>query len=74
MTKEEARDFKDRWRLVNEFIADEIRNTPPETRLLQLRTMFASAHSIRRTSEATAEEDEIRNRWQLLKQRTDVRS
>ena len=70
MTKEEALEFKNRWQLVNDFIAEEIRTTPPEVRFRQLRTMVATAHRITgpdpvRESEAA----EVRERWRLLKER-----
>jgi hypothetical protein len=68
MSREEAREFKTRWRLVNEFIAAEIRNTPPEIKLKQLCTMFNSAYLFRDTD--TSEEiEEVRSRWKLLKER-----
>jgi hypothetical protein len=41
MTKEEALDFKNRWQFINDFIAEEIRTTPPEVRFQQLRTLMA---------------------------------
>ncbi|HVF86490.1 MAG TPA: hypothetical protein VM866_02830 [Pyrinomonadaceae bacterium] len=33
MTKDEARQFTERWRLANEFVAEEVRRTPPEVKL-----------------------------------------
>lgn len=36
ITKQEAHDFKERWKFVNDFIAHEIRNTPAEIKLKQL--------------------------------------
>jgi len=40
MTKQEAHDFKERWKFVNDFIPQEIRTTPPEIKLQQLSVMF----------------------------------
>lgn len=70
MTKEEALQFKQRWQVVNDFIARESRNIRPELRFQQLRTMFATAHRLRKRD---ATEDlaaiEVRKRWLLLKER-----
>lgn len=68
MTKEEALQFKQRWQFVNDFIANEIRTTPPGRRLQQLRTMFATAH--RRQPDANRDDiTAVRARWLLLKER-----
>lgn len=72
MTQEEAREFRARWHLVSQTIAEEIRNALPETRLQQLRTIFASAHAIFQTRRSVSEEQEVRNRWLKLKQRLNV--
>ncbi len=68
MTKEEALEFKNRWQFVNDFIAEEIRTTPPEIRFRQLRTMIATAHRLREPDlpDGSAE---ARERWRLLKER-----
>jgi hypothetical protein len=39
MTKEEARQFKERWRLVNEVTIEEARRTPVSVKLQQLELM-----------------------------------
>jgi len=70
LTKQEAHEFKDRWKLVNNFIADEIRNTPAEIKLRQLSVMFIIGRS--RSPVFLAEEQEVRNRWRVLKQRANV--
>ena len=70
ITKQEAREFKDRWKFVNDFIAHQIRNTPGEIKLQQLSSMFIIGQS--RSPAFLAEEQEVRNRWRLLKQRTNV--
>jgi len=70
ITKQEAQEFKDRWKFVNDFIAHEIRNTPGEIKLEQLSAIFIIGHS--RSSAFLAEEQEVRNRWRLLRQRTNV--
>lgn len=70
ITKQEAQEFKDRWKFVNDFIAHQIRNTPNEIKLAQLSAIFVIGQS--RSPGFLAEEQEVRNRWRLLKQRTNV--
>jgi hypothetical protein len=70
ITKQEAHEFKDRWKFVNNFIALQIRNTPAETKLQQLSVMFIIGHS--RSTAFLSEEQEVRNRWRLLKQKANV--
>ena len=68
MTREEALQFKERWRIADERIIQEIRNAEPEVRLKQLRTMFASASLFNRP-DLSSEEEAVRARWCLLKDR-----
>jgi len=70
MTKQQAHEFKDRWKFINDFIAQQIRNTPCEVKLQQLSAMFIVGQS--RSPAFSAEEQEVRNRWLLLKQKTNV--
>ena len=70
MTKQEAQEFKERWKFVNDFIAHETRNTPGEIKLQQLSAMFIIGKS--RSPAFLAEEQEVRNRWRLLKQKANV--
>jgi len=70
ITKQEALEFKDRWQLVNNFIAHQIRNTPAEPKLQQLSAMFIVGQS--RSIAFLSEEQEVRNRWRLLKQKANV--
>jgi len=70
MTKQDALEFKDRWKFVNDFIAHEIRNTPGDIKLQQLSAMFIIGQD--RSPTFLAEEQEVRNRWRLLKQKTNV--
>jgi hypothetical protein len=70
ITKQEAHEFKDRWRFVNDFIAHQIRTTPGEIKLQQLSVMFIIGQS--RSPAFLAEEQEVRNRWYLLKQKANV--
>jgi hypothetical protein len=70
ITKQQAHEFKERWEFVNDFIAEQIRNTPGEVKLQQLSAMFMIGES--RSPAFLAEEQEVRNRWLLLKQKTNV--
>lgn len=70
ITKQQAHEFKERWRFVNDFIAQQIRNTPAEVKLQQLSVMFIIGQS--RSPAFLAEEQEVRNRWRLLKQKANV--
>ena len=70
ITKQQAHEFKARWKFVNDFIAQQIRNTPAEVKLQQLSAMFIAGQS--RSPAFLAEEQEVRNRWRLLKQKTNV--
>lgn len=66
MSREDGREFKARWKFINSFISEEIRNTPPDVKLQQLRTVFSSGHLFQ-PAEAGKEVDEVRARWILLK-------
>ena len=70
ITKQEAREFKDRWKFVNDFIAHQTRNTRGEIKLEQLSAIFIIGQS--RSSAFLAEEQEVRNRWRFLKQKANV--
>lgn len=70
MTKQQAQEFKERWKFVNDFIAQQIRNTPGEVKLQQLSSMFIVGQI--RSPAFLAEEQEVRNRWRLLKQKMNV--
>lgn len=70
ITKQEAQEFKDRWKFVNDFIAHQIRNTPGEIKLAQLSSIFITGQ--KRSPASLAEEEKVRIRWRLLKQRSNV--
>lgn len=69
MTREEAREFKARWKFINSYLSEEIRNTSPDVKLQQLRTIFNSAHLFQ-PAETNKEVDEVRARWILLKSKS----
>lgn len=66
MSRQEVLEFKARWQLINSFISEEIRNTSPDDKLQQLRTIFSSSHLFQ-SAEQSKEVEEVRARWILLK-------
>jgi hypothetical protein len=66
MSREDALEFKARWQFINSFISEEIRNTSPDAKLQQLRTIFSSRHLFQ-SAEENKEVEEVRARWILLK-------
>lgn len=73
MTKDEARQFTERWRLVNEFVTEEVRRTPPEVKLRQLAVLYEAGRTLGWTEKLAAGEDEVRERWRVLKEKLGVR-
>jgi len=67
MTKAEARAFKRRWRLVNEFEKKELRRTSIETRFRQLAALMASAKQLGWDEALSEGEAEVWDRWQRLR-------
>ena len=68
MTKEEARQFKERWKLVNDFTDEEARRTPPEVKLRQTALLYEAAHAFGWTEKLREGEEEVRERWRRLKE------
>ena len=68
MTKEEAEQFKERWRVVNDFTAEEARNTPPEVKLRQTALLYGAAHTFGWTDKLRQGEDEVHELWRRLKE------
>ena len=67
MTKKEARAWRERWRLVNEFVIQEARSASAEERLRGLDMLFRSRSMFRWPSEEEAGVPEVRRRWLRLK-------
>jgi hypothetical protein len=72
MTKEEALLFKQRWRLVNDRVIEEVRQTPITVKLRQLAIMFAAGHALGWADKQRAGEEEVRARWVRLKEKLHV--
>jgi hypothetical protein len=72
LTKEEAIRFQERWRLVNARTAQEIRDASPEEKLRETAVMFEAAHSLGWVDRLAQDEEAVRERWILLKERLGV--
>ena len=71
MTKKEARDYMNRWRLVNNALAEELRRTPMEVKFQQMDAAYRTAVGLGFLQKMKAvkqdTEDEVRLRWLRLK-------
>jgi hypothetical protein len=67
LTREEARAFADRWRLVNEAEAAELRATPLDRKLAQLAALMTSARALGWETTDEAEVEAVRARWNRLR-------
>jgi hypothetical protein len=68
MTGEEARQFKARWELAEEVMAEEIRRTPPSVKLRQVALMYEASRHLN-WNDAPREEEKVRERWRVLRER-----
>ena len=71
MSKDEALDFQERWRLVNLAISEEIRTTPSDVKARQIASAFQAAKAL--GLDSTPDDEEPFERWRLLKEKYDVR-
>lgn len=69
MTKAEAQAFKERWRMVNEFVDEEIRKTPPAVKLQQLSSLYNTAVFFGWIDKLRKGEEEVWIRWQKLREK-----
>ncbi len=72
LTKKEVTEFQARWRLVNDAINEEIRATPIEEKLRRLGIMVASAYALGWDKKLAEGEEEVRERWRILRERLHV--
>ncbi len=68
LTKEEALEFKERWRLANQRINQELLNTPPEVKLKQLAALFGAAATFGWTLPRASEDDQTWQRWKIIRE------
>jgi flagellar biosynthesis/type III secretory pathway protein FliH len=68
MNKEEARQFKARWQMVNDFTNRETREATLTSKLEQLTTMYEAAQALGWADGLRAGEEEVRERWRRLRE------
>jgi hypothetical protein len=59
--------YLDRWKEINAFEIEELRATPPATRLRQFFTLMAMARTMNWETSSAAEVQEVRSRWNRLR-------
>lgn len=69
VTKEEALQFKERWKLMNEFAIEEARHTPLSVKLHQLALMYEAGQALGWTEMTRESEEEVCERWRHLKEK-----
>jgi hypothetical protein len=69
MTREQARIWKERWRIVNEAEIEELRKRTPEEDMRGLAAMMAAARCFPEDPRREVEEEAVRARWERLKRR-----
>lgn len=69
MTKEEAQQFKARWKLANDVIIEEARQTPASVKLHQLSLMYEAGQVLGWDNALREGEEEVRERWRLLREK-----
>lgn len=69
MTRQEAVEFRERWAAVNAAQEEENRSTPISEKLDQLSALMGSAASLGWKDLSDIEEDQVRERWSLLRRR-----
>lgn len=68
MTREEALLFKQRWRMVNDRVNEEVRRMPVSVKLEQLAVMFEAGYALGWGDKQREGETEVRARWVRLKE------
>lgn len=67
LTRQEARAFRTRWKMVNAAEQAELLTTPLDRKLRQLAALMASVKSLGWTEALVDEEAEVRARWNRLR-------
>jgi len=66
--RDQALDYLDRWKMVREKEADELRMSSMETRLRQISTLVFSRHLFASDPDRERKVDEVRERWARIRQ------
>ena len=69
MTKKAARQFVNRWKAVNDFERQELRNTDPAEKFRQLEALMQSAAAFGWDREDREATEAVRARWRQLRER-----
>ena len=69
MTKEEAQQFKARWKLANDAVIEEARRTPASVKLHQLALMYEAGQMLGWDDKLKEGKEEVRERWCLLREK-----
>ncbi len=69
MTKEEAQQFKARWKLANAVTGEEVRRAPAIVKLHQLALMYEAGQALGWTDALKNGEEEVRERWRQLREK-----
>ena len=69
ITKKQAREYKRRWKLVNQAEIEELRRTPMELKFRQLQMLMASVDEMGWRDGLADGVEEVRERWALLRRR-----
>ena len=72
MTKFEALQLRERARLMDEVELEELRSTPPETKLAQAGVLLLAAIALGWQTGDPAEDEIVRERWRRLKNKCRV--
>ncbi|MGQ0835083.1 MAG: hypothetical protein ACT4O5_09230 [Gammaproteobacteria bacterium] len=67
ITPKQARDYLDRWKLVEEVEANELRTVSMETKLRQLAVLMASRNLFGDDRDRETRVREVRNRWTRIR-------
>jgi hypothetical protein len=67
LTRKDAQEFRRRWEMVNAAERAELRATPLDRKLQQLAALMASVQPLGWTNALTAEDAEVRARWNRLR-------
>lgn len=72
MTKDEAREYRMRWTVVNSFLTEEARRVSFSDKLRQLALMYEAGQALGWERALKEDEEEVRERWRCLRERCHV--
>lgn len=69
MNKEEAKNFRERWQIVEDRLIEERMQTSAAVKLQQLSVIFEATRALGWADALLEGEEEVRERWRTLKER-----